>query len=69
MFFFLNKIELYIKTLHCAKITLEQLGDPIEFFGLGWKFWGLATISVEKPKVNEKKMNQREKRDPSSSYV
>jgi hypothetical protein len=47
MIVFLNTRKIYIKNLHCAKSTLEQLGDPFEVFGLGWKFWGLATIPFE----------------------
>jgi hypothetical protein len=44
---FLNTSDLYSETIHCSKSTLEKLGDPIEVFGLGWKFWGLATIPGE----------------------
>jgi len=30
---------------------LDQLGDPVEVFGVGWKFWGIATIPVKKPEA------------------
>jgi hypothetical protein len=47
MTIFLNTSDIYRETLHCGKSTLEQLVDHVEYFGLGWKFWGLETIHVE----------------------
>jgi hypothetical protein len=56
------------KLVIVPRVPWSNLGDHVAIVGLGWKFWGLVTIPDEQPEASWTTRNEREKRDPSSSY-